>query len=175
MCLVFVALAVTAVPFGLATGFLEKPQLHRDLVTGVITSLSPGMLEELLFRVLPFRGPHEGANSWGRLLLVLLVFAVPYHLDAMHGPNPVFDDPRFLTLALLLGIACSGVYCTTGSLWLAAVTHWLPVWLWLSLFGGMPKLQAASGKVSPRPGEEDPAKWQLAPEPYRVTDCGLME
>ena len=46
-----------------------------------------------------------------------------------------FKDWRFLAMAFLLGVACTYVYIESGSLWLAAATHAVPVWSWLLLLG----------------------------------------
>lgn len=54
----------------------------------------------------------------------------------------VFWDARFLTLATVLGIGCTASYYVSGgSLVAAALTHWLPVQLWLFLLGGLNKTQ----------------------------------
>ncbi len=54
----------------------------------------------------------------------------------------VFWDPRFLTLAAVLGIGCTASYYVSGgSLVAAALTHWLPVQVWLFLLGGLNKTQ----------------------------------
>lgn len=50
---------------------------------------------------------------------------------------------RFLSLAAVLGAACTATYClTSGSLAAAAVVHWLPVAVWLSVLGGYHRLYA---------------------------------
>ena len=54
----------------------------------------------------------------------------------------VFWDARFLTLAAVLGMGCTASYYVSGgSLVAAALTHWLPVQLWLFLLGGLNKTQ----------------------------------
>lgn len=58
----------------------------------------------------------------------------------------VFWDARFLALAALLGAGCTASYYVTGgSLVAAALTHWLPVNLWLFLLGGWNKVQPSEG------------------------------
>ena len=50
--------------------------------------------------------------------------------------------------ALLLGVACTVVYLRSGSLWLAAATHAVPVWVWLNCCGGIQAFEAA--RLPPR-------------------------
>ena len=60
----------------------------------------------------------------------------------------VFWDARFLTLAAILGLGCTASYYVTGgSLVAAALTHWLPVQLWLFLLGGLNKTQPTDGSI----------------------------
>jgi len=48
----------------------------------------------------------------------------------------LFDDPRFLFQATLLGVACSLAYGFTGSLWPPVLIHWLAVVIRLEPFRG---------------------------------------
>jgi len=153
------ALAFTALPFGVLSGFLAwPPRPPRDnpwktcLFAVLQIFVTPGVSEELIFRVLPLPGRDEiqfKADSFNtyqiiRAIVVLIVFTVPFHLDTLHhrGPIHVFRDWRFLSIALLLGIACTAVFYASGSLWLAAATHGVPVWCWLCLFGGLENLSS---------------------------------
>jgi predicted Abi (CAAX) family protease len=72
-----------------------------------------------------------------------LAFFVAYHLvNPSKRSREVFWDYRFLTLAGVLGAACSFSYWATGgSLLAATVTHWVPVYIWVFFFGGFAKLQ----------------------------------
>eukprot|EP00434_Breviolum_minutum_P002064 symbB.v1.2.001826.t1/scaffold97.1/size333048/30 len=45
-------------------------------------------------------------------------------LGALKDGGRTFSDPRFLWLALVLGMACSLVYLATGSLWASVLVHW---------------------------------------------------
>lgn len=59
-----------------------------------------------------------------------------------------FWDARFLGLAAILGAGCSATYYVTGgSLVAAAVTHWVPVNLWLFLLGALTFTQGAGTGV----------------------------
>lgn len=65
-----------------------------------------------------------------------LAIFVLFHLDLIHSMNPdmapVFSDPRFLTLAAILGVSCQEATLRTGSLWPGVCMHWLWVWCWIS-------------------------------------------
>ncbi|CAJ1355602.1 unnamed protein product, partial [Effrenium voratum] len=101
-----------------------------------------------------------GANAWGMLgemtlqqwlwALAWLALFVLYHLPSgqllsrcglTRDGGRTFQDPRFLALAAALGLACSGVYLASGSLWAAVAVHWLPVCLWLLFLGGEQRLR----------------------------------
>lgn len=143
---VLLLMGVLVLPIGLCSGFLERPRMSGSagqvLSVGAVSFLAPGLLEELLFRVIALPGRGEDF-SWSTALFMLFVFTVVYHMDAIHREHEVFDDWRFLCAALAIGVASTFVYARTGSWWLAAVVHWLPVWLWLSFFGGKEKLDQA--------------------------------
>lgn len=139
--------AATVLPFGVASGMLQWPPRRTRPLPVVAKALgkvmlTPGVMEELLFRVLTIdvQRPGFGGRSqtwWNTVVASLLVFSFPYHVDALHhltAPD-VFKDWRFLAMAFLLGVACTYVYIESGSLWLAAATHAVPVWSWLLLLG----------------------------------------
>lgn len=126
--------------FGKATSFLEGPRAPANTAVAlrglVITQLMPGLVEEILFRaaLLP-----PGASVWVASA-ALLAFLV-YHLDLVHQQQ-TFRDPRFLVMALLLGIACTTAFLACGySLWPPAILHGLLVWVWVFLSGGEEKLR----------------------------------
>jgi len=129
---------------------LQRPRwpgsVGKVLTVGAVSFFAPGMLEELLFRVIALPGKEEDFN-WFVATCMIFVFSVVYHADAIHRPHEVFDDWRFLCASLAIGVACTVVYARTGSWCLAAVVHWLPVWLWLSFFGGKEKIDHCHGKV----------------------------
>lgn len=140
---VLLLMGALVLPFGLISGFLQRPRwpasAGQTVVVGAVSFVAPGLLEELLFRVLVLPGREEDFG-WLTALSMLFVFTVVYHMDAIHREHEVFDDWRFLCAALAIGVACTLVYTRTGSWWLAAVVHWLPVWTWLSFFGGKERI-----------------------------------
>ncbi|CAJ1431884.1 unnamed protein product [Effrenium voratum] len=137
----------------------------------------PCLAEEVVFRavLLPNlrvgRVAAGGANAWGMLgemtlqqwlwALACLALFVLYHLPSgqllsrcglTRDGGRTFQDPRFLALAALLGLACSGVYLASGSLWAAVAVHWLPVCLWLLFLGGEQRLRGEGYEVRPVKG-----------------------
>lgn len=147
-----VSLPIAMIPLGLRARFMSwPPRRSFPWVTCAAAAVQdfivPGLFEELIFRTLCLPGydeiqadpaPFQRAFTY---LLSLITFAIPYHLDALHHLAPaealnVFKKWQFLVLALLLGIACEMVYLASGgSLWLAAMTHALPVWIWHCFLG----------------------------------------
>jgi predicted Abi (CAAX) family protease len=65
-------------------------------------------------------------------LLAVWALFVLFHLDAIHTWG-VFRDLRFLTLAAILGAACTLTAAATRSLWPGIILHWLWVWAWFVL------------------------------------------
>lgn len=84
-------------------------------------------------RVSPVKSRPQLLYQVGALALFMV-----YHLDFIHS-KPVFHDPRFLLMALILGISCQEVFCRTGSLWPGIFLHWIWVWGWLN-FGSAPQM-----------------------------------
>jgi predicted Abi (CAAX) family protease len=151
--LVLAGYGALALGLGLATGFLALPWHWPPLgqalprVAGLL--LLPALVEELLFRVLLIPSPSEGFPwlpqlAWSALSLGLFVL---YHPVAGRLWYPqaraLFNDPRFLVQATLLGVACSLTYLLTGSLWPPVLIHWLAVVIWLEPFRGRERLGLA--------------------------------
>ncbi|NEO84337.1 MAG: CPBP family intramembrane metalloprotease [Spirulina sp. SIO3F2] len=114
------------------------------------TLFLPALAEEIIFRVLLLPHPSETI----RLRIVLLwigmslgLFMVYHPLNALtlfpHG-NPTFFQPVFLSLAGLLGFACTMLYRQTGSLWTIVLVHWFVVVIWLGLGAGAALLNWAN-------------------------------
>ncbi len=85
----------------------------------------------------------------GSALCVQLLTSTDYvQVNPDKKTRAVFWDARFLTLAAVLGIGCTASYYVTGgSLVAAALTHWLPVQLWLFLLGGLNKTQPTDSGI----------------------------
>ncbi|MEM8640245.1 MAG: CPBP family glutamic-type intramembrane protease [Cyanobacteria bacterium P01_G01_bin.54] len=104
--------------------------------------LLPALAEELLFRVLLLPHPSETVRRrtmlfWLGVSWVLYIASHPLNaLTVFPRGNPTFLSPVFLSLAGLLGLACSVLYRQTGSLWAIALVHWLVVVVWLGFGGG---------------------------------------
>jgi predicted Abi (CAAX) family protease len=104
--------------------------------------LVPGISEEVLFRVWLIPHPTEGMTlsvwlTWAAFSLVAFVVYHPFEaVTYFRAGNPTFFHPVFLSLAALLGVACTVVYRLTGSLWAIAFVHWAIVVVWLLCLGG---------------------------------------
>ena len=148
--LVLAGYGALALALGVASGFLSLPMQWPPLAEALPRLakllLLPALVEELLFRVLliphPIEGfPWQSLLGWNALSLGLFVL---YHPVAARLWYPqaraLFDDPRFLFQATLLGVACSLAYGFTGSLWPPVLIHWLAVVIWLEPFRGRERL-----------------------------------
>ncbi|MGD1907460.1 MAG: type II CAAX prenyl endopeptidase Rce1 family protein [Leptolyngbyaceae cyanobacterium] len=139
-----------ALPFGWLTQSLQWQPLSEGLQilrVAVVAFFLPALSEELLFRVCWL--PRQGATRsqlwfWGGTGLALYVLAHPLTaLLVLPGHRQTFFDPNFLVLTALLGVACTGVYLQTRSLWPPVIIHWLVVAVWLVGLGGYDRLHAA--------------------------------
>jgi len=152
--LVLAGYGALALALGVASGFLSMPMQWPPLAEALPRLakllLMPALVEELLFRVLLIPHPIEGFPwqpllAWNALSLGLFVL---YHPVAARLWYPqaraLFDDPRFLLQATLLGVACSLAYGFTGSLWPPVLIHWLAVVIWLEPFRGREQLGLAA-------------------------------
>jgi len=158
--LVLAVYGALALGLGVASGFLslswQWPPLGQALPRLARLLLLPALVEELLFRVLLIPHPIEGLPwqpllGWNALSLGLFVL---YHPVAARLWYPqgraVFDDPRFLLQATLLGVACSLAYGFTGSLWPSVLIHWLAVVIWLEPLQGRNRFDLAPAGASRR-------------------------
>lgn len=140
-----------AVVWGRKVGFLAplkwaaySPSVQIRLWIGSL--IMPALVEELLFRCLLIPHPQEGVwwvtlLLWSGLSLILFVLYHPLNAHTLYkAGDPTFFDLRFLTLATVLGIACTGTYLFTGSIWPGTILHWLAVAIWLLYLGGQEHL-----------------------------------
>ena len=146
---------VLALKLGFRSRFLVGPWRWPPLpgslprIGGLL--LLPALLEELLFRVCLIPDPLEAIPGLPRLAWISLSVGlfVLYHPVAARlwypQGRPLFDDPRFLVQATLLGTACALLYAATGSLWPPVLLHWLAVVVWLEPLQGRLLLTAARG------------------------------
>ncbi len=140
-----------ALPLGWRSGFLRwqpaiGPVKPRLLGTAQLLVM-PALVEELVFRMALIPHPLEGASiasvlGWSTVSLGLFVIYHPLNARlAYPAGHPTFSQPMFLTLAGLLGIACSLAYVSTGSLWMPVLLHWGVVTVWLWGLGGAARLR----------------------------------
>jgi predicted Abi (CAAX) family protease len=146
LVLVYSAIALTV---GFWSGFLKiDVQTSQRTIVGVLIGclLSPGISEEIFFRVLILPHPEENASGlvlwlWGGASLALFVVYHPLNALTFYPVGrSTFMNPVFLLLAAVLGVACSIAYLQSGSIWPAVAIHWLTVTVWLLLLGGYRRL-----------------------------------
>lgn len=148
---VMLVLAYTAIALnvGFRSGFLTVDvQTSKPTIAGVLVGclLSPGLTEELFFRVLILPHPEENASGlalwfWGCASLALFVVYHPLNALTFYPVGrSTFMNPVFLLLATVLGAACTVAYLQSGSLWTPVAIHWLAVTVWLLLLGGYRRL-----------------------------------
>lgn len=151
LCALLLAiLALISLPIGFKFDFLQIDVLKaswQKLVNIIAVSLLfPAITEELFFRVLLLPHPTENVSTTTLLLWIfvsLVAFIVYHPLNAISffpAGLKTFFNPIFLSLAALLGGACTVAYLQSGSLWVSVVIHWLVVLVWLLLLGGYRKL-----------------------------------
>ena len=144
--LILAAYAPLALGLGSYSGFLLAPWRWPPL--GVLLRgslpllLMPALGEELLFRVALLHHPPGAPDpwrfwAWGALNVGLFVLYHPLAALLWDRRQPaVFHDPRFLLQTALLGVATTGLYQVSGSLWPAVLLHAVAVLVWLERLGG---------------------------------------
>ena len=137
---------VCSAPIGLLSGLL-RPSLPQFSPAGMIGAgllifVRPALVEEIVFRGLLLPRRHDSMGR-GRLFLVagvaLVVFVVSHPLNALlfrPGALRVFENPAYLVLTTLLGLACTATYLISRSIWPPVALHWLTVAVWIWLLGG---------------------------------------
>ncbi|RMH73424.1 MAG: CPBP family intramembrane metalloprotease [Cyanobacteria bacterium J007] len=141
--------AVIALPIGFYFDFIQVDiRRSRKAIALVMASclLTPGISEEVCFRLLLLPHPSENASftTVSISAIASLIAFVIYHplngwtlaRDRCH----TFTDPVFLSLASLLGLCCTIAYLKTGSIWSSVFLHWAIVVVWLLLLGGIREL-----------------------------------
>ena len=138
-----------ALNVGFRSGFLTiDVQTSKPTIAAVLIGclFSPGLTEELFFRVLILPHPEENASGlvlwfWGCVSLALFIVYHPLNALTFYPVGrSTFTNPVFLLLATILGGACSIAYLQSGSVWPAVAIHWLAVTVWLLLLGGYRRL-----------------------------------
>lgn len=155
---VLLGYAAIALPIGFAQGFLQiKPweaSGWRYARMSAQLLVMPSFVEELIFRVVLLPSPHtEMLKSewiiWAIASLIVFIICHPLNAKTLYkAADPTFLNPTFLTLAGLLGAACTIAYVLTGSLLTITLIHWVAVVLWLMALGGMERLDPQTPKTS---------------------------
>jgi len=137
---------------GLGSGLLRpgfadlSPKTFTILAT--TTFISPALLEELIFRVLPL--PRDATRVTKlRLAFIstvsLVVFVAAHPFSAwLFRPSALalFTSPVFLVIAAFMGAAATVVYLISKSLWPPVLLHWTAVLTWITLLGGQALLNS---------------------------------
>ena len=136
-----------ALAIGLPSGFLYRTEWVPGWPQVALrVFFIPALIEEMVIRVMLLPHPSEGRSPgvwwlWAGFGLVVFVGYHPLNALTLYPKgDPTFLDPIFGILAGLLGLACTLAYRLTGSLWPAAVIHWLAVVVWLVGLGGFERL-----------------------------------
>jgi predicted Abi (CAAX) family protease len=148
---VLVIYGAIALPLGFWTHLLRIEWVtswKSWALTTVVALIFPSMIEEVIFRVLPLPLPTdtsvEAIALWSVGSLILFILAHPLNARlVMTARRATFYDPTFLTLAGLLGAACTLTYLQSGSLWTPVVLHWVIVVIWLLCLGGDRRMSSA--------------------------------
>lgn len=143
---IMLAFAALSLPIGIASGLLQPGWSDAPpqslLAFAGIALFFPGFFEEFFFRVLLLPHSDEAVSHrrmlvWGAVSLALFVVSHPFNAWLFRpSARPVFCDPVFLSIATILGVACTIAYWRTRSIWPPVVMHWLTVVLWRTLLGG---------------------------------------
>lgn len=128
------ALAVVAIPLGLAVGFLSFQSRWLGPMHGVLRLfgliLFVGLPEEMLFRGVIQEAFSRLWNPRTGLLLASLLFGLLHLFKHISHPNWGYG-----LLATAAGLAYGWVYQRTGKLAAAAVTHGAVDWIWSMFLG----------------------------------------
>ncbi|MEZ0324398.1 MAG: CPBP family glutamic-type intramembrane protease [Fimbriimonas sp.] len=149
--LVYAVFAAIALSLGLGSGLLRPSLAELSPKTfallAITTLLSPSLMEEVIFRVLPL--PRDATRvTEPRFALIstvsLVAFVAAHPLSAWllrPAAWALFTSPEFLAIAALLGAACTAVYLISKSLWPPLLLHWTAVLTWITLLGGQALLK----------------------------------
>lgn len=144
-----------ALPIGFWTGLFcwERVKKTQTITTAILTALFfPAVVEEIIFRVWLLPNPHSpisGSNLTIWAIVSLAIFIISHPLNArfvLRSRRETFYNPSFLSLAGLLGLACTVTYWQSASLWPPVLLHWLLVVIWLLFLGGERRM---AGQIPP--------------------------
>lgn len=148
--LVYAVFSALALSIGIGSGLLRPSLPVLSPKTGglmaVTTLISPALMEELIFRVLPLpRDATRVTKSCLALIstVALAAFVAAHPLSAwLFRPTAwaLFTTPAFLAIAACLGAAATVVYLISKSLWPPVLMYWTAVLTWIVLLGGQAQL-----------------------------------
>ncbi len=144
--IVYGAFLIVAVPIGWSSGVLRlaltRVSTPQIAAASLMVLVHPAFVEEIVFRGVLL--PRDWRSLSGAGLAVVVVSALAIYV-ASHPLNawlfrpaalPLFSSLPYLFLAALLGLACTGAYLISRSIWPPVVIHWVTVVVWLWFLGG---------------------------------------
>ncbi len=143
---IYAAYLLLAAALGFSASFLKFETMSAPQASFVIVPIliffRPALLEEIVFRVLFIPHPSETGSAgkvWFAALISLALFVAMHPLNGLFvrtESRAVFTNPIFLTLAALMGAACTAAYRVSGSLWPPVMMHWITGVSWTLFLGG---------------------------------------
>jgi predicted Abi (CAAX) family protease len=141
----FAGYGIVAGAVGMLSGFFrpgwptEPP--WKLAVLPFLLFVTPSFVEELFFRGVLLPHPRERVRPTIVAIaasFALLAFILWHPLNGLLKPSvlPLFTNPVFLTLATLMGAACTTCYLVSGSIWPPVLVHWATVLVWGLFLGG---------------------------------------
>lgn len=147
LCLGILALyAVIAFEINRRTGLFtfKRSSLSypKRLALMLIAIFSPSLLEECLYRglLIPRASEAYGLFSYlGMIAASLILYVLAHPLIAWlvwPWSRSMFYRPAFLAIVFVLGLACTGAYHISQSVWPAVLIHWFTIVVWKLFYGG---------------------------------------
>jgi predicted Abi (CAAX) family protease len=150
--LVYLLFLICAFPVGLLSGLLQPgmPDLSpaAALVVALTLLVRPALVEELIFRGLLLPRKSDAISRtrlYATTTTALLLFVAAHPINALlfwPAALLLFTNPVYLTLAALLGLACTAAYLMSGSIWPPVAIHWVTVVVWILLLGGQARIDS---------------------------------
>lgn len=133
-----------ALAIGFSVGLFKVSMLDSSLVwvLPIALFIFPSFFEESVFRgmLIPNNARERGMKYIVFIVLFSALIFVAWHpLNALTinpGARELFLNPYFLSIAFLLGVACSISYIYSRSLWAPVIIHWITVVVWVVFLGG---------------------------------------
>lgn len=97
-----------------------------NVFTALILALSPGLSEEVIFRIIPvsiaMRSETREKIIPVTIVLTSVIFGFIHSVNILAGANPFLTVLQIL-YATAIGLICVGIYMRTGNIWVTIVLH----------------------------------------------------